>query len=363
MSDLEGVFTRYVGRQFIVRFLGLLAFFVIVLQMLDLLNRSEAIMAADGATTQSILRYILLRSPQIVSQFAPFAALLAIVVTLSSLSLSSEIVIMRAAGMSANRVLAPLGLACLLISIAHFMFHETVVVPASERLAYWEANDYEVGLVHDTATRADVRVVYENEIVNAASAARTADGVRLTGVTIYDLDETGLVRTVTKARSATYDAEGWRLFGVVSPKSTEREGVNAQSAPWATALNPELLFALTLNPDRSSLVTIIRQIGQLRRDGADARPATTSLLSRFSKPMSTLLMPLLGAIAGFGVGRQGNQLVRASGGAALGFVYFVAENLMLAIGKLGVVPPMLGAFFPLALFALVGFAIILMMES
>lgn len=363
MSDVDGVFTRYVGRLFAIRFLGLLAFFVVVLQMLDLLNRSEAIMAADGATTRSIVRYVLLRSPQIVSQFAPFAALLAIVVTLSALNLSSEIVIMRAAGMSVHRVLAPIGLACLAIAVAHFLFHELVVVRAAERLAYWEANDFAVDLVHDAATRTNIRVAYEGEIVSAASAARTADGARLSGVVIYDLDDHGLARSVTEARSATFGADGWRLYGVRAARTAERPGGTADSAPWTTSLNPELLFALTLNPDRSSLITVIRQIGQLRRDGADARPATTSLFSRFSKPMATLLMPLLGAIAGFGVGRQGNQLVRASSGAALGFVYFVAENLMLAVGKLGVVPPMLGAFFPFALFMIVGFAILLAMES
>jgi lipopolysaccharide export system permease protein len=89
----------------------------------------------------------------------------------------------------------------------------------------------------------------------------------------------------------------------------------------------------------------------------------TSLLSRLSRPMGTLVMPLLGAIAGFGVSRQGNQLARASLGAALGFGYFVAENLMLALGKLGVVPPMIGAFFPFSMALVVGFSILLAMEN
>ncbi|MCB2098753.1 MAG: LPS export ABC transporter permease LptG [Parvularculaceae bacterium] len=363
MKALDGVFIRYVGRLFAMRFIGLLAFFVIILQMLDLLNRSEAIMAADGATTQSIFRYIALRAPQIASQFTPFAALLAIVVTLSGLNLSSEIVIMRAAGMSVHRVLAPVGIACLCVAVAHFVFHELVVVKASSRLAYWEANDFAVGLEEDSATRTNIRVTYEGEIVTAASAARTTNGVRLTDVVIYDLDEGGLVRSVTEAASALHDNEGWRLFNVREAAGATASAMERASRAWATALNPELLFALTLNPDRSSIPTIVRQIGQLRRDGADTQPATTSLLSRFSRPMSTLLMPLLGAIAGFGVSRQGNQLVRASVGASLGFVYFVAENLMLAVGKLGVVPPMLGAFFPFAIFLVVGFAILLTMES
>ncbi len=363
MKGVDGVFIRYVGRLFATRYIGLLIFFVIVLQALDLLNRSEAIMAAEGATTNSIMRYILLRAPQIASQFTPFAALLAIVITLSSLNLTSEIVIMRAAGMSVHRVLLPIGVTCALIAAAHFAFHELVVVGNTQRLAYWEANDYAVGLEHDTATRTNIRVTYEGEIVSAASAARTDDGARLSDVVIYDLDEGGLAMSVTAAKSAIFDGDGWRLFDVREAGTATPAGAAGAARGWATSLNPELLFALTLNPDRSNLLAIVRQIGQLQRDGADARPATTSLLSRFSKPMATLLMPLLGAIAGFGVGRQGNQLLRASTGAALGFLYFVAENLMLAVGKLGAVPPLFGAFFPFALFMIVGFAILLTMES
>ncbi len=363
MKALDGVFIRYVGRLFAIRFLGLLAFFVIILQMLDLLNRSEAIMAADGATSESILRYVALRAPQIASQFTPFAALLAIVVTLAGLNLTSEIVIMRAAGMSVHRVLAPLGVACASVALAHFAFHELVVVKASSRLAYWEANDFTVGLKENSATRTNIRVTFDGEIVTAASAARTPDGVRLRDVVIYKLDEIGLVRSVTEASSAFHGEEGWRLYNVSEAAGATASSVERASRVWATALNPELLFALTLNPDRSSIPAIVRQIGQLGRDGADTRAATTSLLSRFSRPMSTLLMPLLGAIAGFGVSRQGNQLVRATVGATLGFVYFVSENMMLAVGKLGVVPPMLGAFFPFALFLVVGFALLLAMES
>ncbi len=362
MMGLDGAFTRYVGRLFVVRFVGLLLFFVIILQMLDLLNRSEAISAAAGAGPESIARYISLRAPQIASQFAPFAALLAIVVTLSSLNLSSEIVVMRAAGMSIHRVLRPIGAACLVIAIAHFVFHESVVVGRTAELEYWEANKFEVGLKHDASTRTNLKLLLDGEIVAAASAARTNEGVRLSNVTVYELDASGLARAVIEARAALFGDGGWRLLDARTP-GLERASATVASMPWATTLDPETLFALSLNPDRAGMATLVRQISQLNSDGADASAATTSLLSRLSKPMATLIMPLLGAIAGFGVSRQGNQLVRASAGAVLGFLYFVAENLMLAIGKLGAVPPMLGAFFPFALFLVVGFAILLAMEN
>ncbi len=97
MNYARNILTNYVGRMFFVRFIGLLIFFVIILQMLDLLNRSSDILSPEGAGMPSVLRYISLRTPQIISQFTPFAALLGVVLTLAGLSHTSEITVMRAA--------------------------------------------------------------------------------------------------------------------------------------------------------------------------------------------------------------------------------------------------------------------------
>lgn len=363
MKGLDSVFLSYVGRQFVVRFLGLLAFFVILLQMLDLLNKSDDIIAADGATWRQLAEYASLRAPSIASQFTPFAALLAIVATLSGLSHSNEITVMRAAGMSIHRVLFPIGSACAVIAVAHFLFSETVSVGASEKLSYWEANGFRVDLPPDAGTRTNLRLAHDGQFIHAGSAARTTDGVWLNDVTINPLSPSGLVIGETSARAARYQDGEWRLFDVRTFKTGTLEIARAASLPWATTLNPETLFALTLNPDRTTIFELMRKIDQLQSDGASTRAATTSLLSRFSKPVATLVMPLLGAIAGFGIRRQRNLLQRAVAGSAIGFSYFVLENLMLALGKLGVAPAMLAAFFPFGLFMVVGFSIVLAMES
>lgn len=363
MNFAGQIFTLYVGRIFLVRFLALLIFFVIILQMLDLLNRSSDILAPDGAGMESVLRYISLRAPQIASQFTPFAALLGIVFTLAGLSHTSEITVMRAAGMSIHRVLFPLGFVCALIAVSHFVFHELVTVKASERLDYWEVNNYAVELAPESDTRTDIRISYDGEIISAASAARIGDAVLLTGVTIISLDGSGLITNVIEARTARFEDGGWRLFGARTFGALSLAVDDNDNVIWTNTLNPELLFALTLEPDQTSIGELTAKIRQLGEDRADTRGPMTSLLSRFSKPMATLVMPLLGAIAGFGVHRQGVLLVRAVTGAALGFTYFVAENLALALGALGVVPAIIGAFFPLALFMVVGFSIILAMEN
>ncbi len=348
---------------FLIRFLGLLIFFVIVLQMLDLLNQSSEIMAAEGAGGASLVRYIMLRAPMIASQFTPFAALLGIVLTLAGLSHTSEITVMRAAGMSVYRVLFPIGFVCALIAIAHFTLHETITIKSTDALEYWEVNDFAVDLPPKTDTRTDVRIAFDGELVSAASAARSGNAILLSGVTIYGLDNEGLINQVIEARAARYEAGAWRLYNVISMDVNTNDVTESDDAIWTNSLDPELLFALTLEPDRTSLGELVSKIRQLNADRADTREPMTSLLSRFSKPLATLVMPLLGAIAGFGIHRQGVLLARAVTGSALGFTYFVAENMALALGKLGVLPAIIGAFFPFALFMVVGFSILVAMEN
>jgi lipopolysaccharide export system permease protein len=357
------VFHRYIVLQFLLRFAGLLAFFVVVLQMLDLLNKSEDILAAEGASAGSLIRYVSLRAPELASQFAPFAALLAVVLTLSMLSLSSQITVMRAAGMSAHRILFPMGAGCALVATAHFALHELAVIPGASELAYWEANDFAADLPPDDGTRTDLRVAEEGEVIHAGSAARVEGGVVLNDVTINRLTPAGLIAGEVRARFARFAEGEWRLFNARQFDLDSLQVQRFDTLSWPTALDPETVFALALDPERTGLAELWRKIRQLRRDDADAGAETTAFLSRFSKPLGSLVMPLLGAIAGFGVARRGAQLQRAALGAGLGFSYFVAENFMLALGKLDVVPAMLAAFFPFALFLVIGFSILLLMES
>lgn len=360
---IDGTFLRYVGRMFTIRLVFFLIFFIVILQMLDLLNQSDNITAGPADDWKELLQYVSLRAPQIASQFTPFAGLLAIVVTLASLNLTSEITIMRAAGMSINRVLYPIGIVCVAIAFLHFAFHEMVVVKATEKLDYWEANDYSNNIDLNAETRTSINLVGDNQIVRIGSASRSGARIDLKDLTIMSLDERGLAQSLVEAESATWIEGEWEMQQVKTLTETTVTAQTIGRLPWQPQFDQELIFAVSNKPDQTSLPNLINQIRTLGADGVDIRAETTGLLSRFSKPMSILIMPLLGAIAGFGVSRQGGQLTRAITGATLGFGYFVIENLMLALGKLGTVPAVFGAFFPFAFFLVIGFTILLSMDN
>jgi lipopolysaccharide export system permease protein len=74
-------------------------------------------------------------------------------------------------------------------------------------------------------------------------------------------------------------------------------------------------------------------------------------------------MPLLAAVAAFGVARSGRLFVRAIIGMALGFAYFVADNFGLAMGGLGIYPPLLAAWGPFLLFLLIGEFVLIKTEE
>ena len=113
------------------------------------------ILAHPGNGEGELLRYVSLRIPQLVARFLPYSVLLATILTLATFNQNSEVTAMKAAGLSAHQILAPLILAALLVSGFSFAFNERIVTRATATLSVWEANDYGP-LPRDASSRANI---------------------------------------------------------------------------------------------------------------------------------------------------------------------------------------------------------------
>ena len=134
--------TLYLAKTFITRILAVLVMLVIVLLALDLLAKTGDILAVAGNTQAQVWHYAELRLPQLIQQFLPYSVLLATIITLLTLNQNSEVIAMKAAGLSAHQVLAPLLLTALIVSGVSFVFNERIVTRATASLKAWEASDY-----------------------------------------------------------------------------------------------------------------------------------------------------------------------------------------------------------------------------
>ncbi len=351
----------YMGRMFLVRTFGMLAVLVIVLQALDLLSESGKILGVAGNTDVQVWTYVSLRAPQIVARFLPFSVLLGTILTLIQMNQNSEVVALKASGLSAHQVLAPLIVASLGVAALSFAFNDRVVSRATATLNAWQAVDYGP-LPRDHGVRANVWVRDGDDLVEVEHIAGRAAATRLGNVTIYDRTGGNLV-SIIRAPQGRREGDAWRVgpasrFDVTTGRVTALGSILV-----ARGVRPDQFTLGPVDADGLSFGALRAAISDLADAGRPTKPLEGSLWHKLSGPLSAVLMPLLGAVAAFGLARSGQLFIRAVIGMALGFAYFVADNFALAMGNLGAYPPFLAAWAPFLLFFLIGEAVLVRTEE
>jgi lipopolysaccharide export system permease protein len=352
----------YMVRLFVTRSFAVLLALVGILMMLDLLGKSGDILAFHGNGDAELWRYVGLRLPQLVARFLPFAVLLGTLITLAGLNQHSEIISMKAAGISAHQIIAPLMLAALVIALAHFAFTERFVTRASATLSAWDAADF--GPVPpESGIQNNVALAHGGDLIFVARVSGQGQRVRLAGITLYDRTGGTLRRILTARTGAAAPGGGWilrdaSLFTIDTGLRTRLASVRL-----GADIRPDEFTLARVNPDEQDFWRLRQSIRDLAAANRPTARLESSLWHKLAGPLSTILMPLLGAIAAFGLARSGQLMVRAVLGMALGFAYFVADNFAIAMGNLGAYPPFLAAWGPFLLFLLVGEAVLIRTEE
>jgi len=355
--------TWYLGKTFMTRILAVLVMLVLVLMMLDLLSNTGDILAHEGNGEGELLRYVSLRIPQLVARFLPYSVLLATIITLATFNQNSEVVAMKAAGLSAHQILAPLVLAATLIAAFSFAFNERIVTRANSSLKAWEAADY--GPVpDDPSLRANIYLNDGNDVLLASSIAGTGPATVMRGVTFYERDEAGLIARQVRAQTARWANPGWRLEGAQQFEVGSAEATDlGDDEIVGSGITLGQITLRKVDADAEPLGQLSDSIAALKAGGRRTAELEGKWWHKISGPLSAVLMPLLGAVAGFGLARSGHLLARAVIGMALGFAFFVVDNAALAMGSFGGYPPLLAAWAPFVLFFLLGETVLIRTEE
>ncbi len=355
--------TFYLAKLFITRILAMLFMLVLVLLALDLLGRTGDILAHPGNGEEELWKYASLRAPQLIQTFLQHSVLLATIFTLAGLNQNSEVTAMKAAGMSAHQILSPLLLTAAVVALVSFTFNERVVTRATATLKAWQ--DVEYGPIPEEAgTRSNVYLNDGNDVLMARSMSGKGADTVMTGVSFYHRDDAGMITQQVTGSRATFANPGWlvedaKIFDVATTTSSEAEEPVMVAA--GTTLGQVALRRV--DPDAETLFQLADSITALKAAGRRTSELEGRWWHKISGPLAALLMPLLGAVAGFGLARSGHLFARAVIGMALGFAYFVVENAALAMGSFGGYPPLLAAWAPFLLFFLLGETVLIRTEE
>jgi lipopolysaccharide export system permease protein len=352
----------YTMKLFITRSLAVLVALVLILMLLDLLGESGKILKVSGNGDAELWRYVSLRLPILISRFLPFSVLLGTLIALAGLNQHSEVVAMKAAGISAHQILAPLILASFGLAGIAFAFNEAVVVDSARTVTAWSDNDYRP-IPRERGILTNVWVMHGDDLVQARHVGGRGAGFHAEDLTIYERDRGTALQRVVEAERAVPAGNGWRLEDVRVYDAAMNLVRRQDEMAALPGLDPQSLTLSRVDPEQIDFFTLRERIEQMERAGRPTEEARAGMWHKISGPLSTILMPLLAATAAFGLARSGHVLLRATIGMALGFAYFVADNFSLAMGNMGAYPPLLAAWAPFVLFLLIGETVLIRSEE
>lgn len=351
------ILTRYLMRAFLAQFVGLLLGLVLFLQTLDLLANANEVLAGGGPPTDTLIKYVALRIPSLIETVAPLAGLLGALTALVTLAKNSEILAMRAAGRSVLSLLGGLIAIGMALAILLFTFSELVVVRTNSLLEDWR----------DAGFRSDGQIaegenhwLMEGDTMIRVGKVRR-DGTELDKLRLLRRDPAASITAIVDIDRATWQGDKWNVEGV---KRIGGATDLVNGTEWRTTLKPEhFLRAESEHPSELSLGTLQEYVGNVAIGTRPRYFYDTWLHQKMAGPVVLALMPLLAAIAAFSHHRQGSAVITVVWGITLGFLFIVVDNIVLAMGQFGSLPPLMAAWLPLALFATLGVWIVFNFEN
>ena len=332
--------------------IGMAAIFYIstFLDLSDKVFRGQASWSMLGA-------YFWYATPQYVYYIVPLAVLLAALVTIGLLTKNSELVVMKACGISLYRVALPMVGAALIAGGVLFLLEETVLGPSNRRA---EA----IRHVIRGGSPQTFDVLLRQWVVGSGGEIYHFDyydprAQQLNGLSIYEFgSRMQILARRTDAERAVYiggpdtGSDVWRLEEGWTRELAEDGETRAfmSFSESRSPIEPSAYFTTQQPDERFMTYGELRDYtARLRASGFDVSGQLVALERKVSFPFVTIVMTLLAVPFAVTTGRRG-AMYGVGVGIVLAIIYWVAISIFAALGTGGLVGPALAAWAPNLLF-------------
>ncbi|MGD1880651.1 MAG: LptF/LptG family permease [Kiloniellaceae bacterium] len=348
------VLATYLTRLVLARFALLLFGFTGFLLGLDLMVNANGILH-EGGNVQSLLRYGLLRTPIIVSDLIKIAALLAGLLSFASLIRHGELIAFWGTGVSQVGLFRRLLPVALLLGGLQFAVDDLAVPVSVDALNAWGVGEYKP--TRSANNSKDITWIHVgNDIVRVPTA--NIGSTSLSDFAIFQRDAEGHLLARLDVAAAHYAGGTWELSDITVASADGGLPRHEARRAWPLGLDPGSLDHLSAHPrERSSGQT-------LRFAGGDGQGTwapylyQTWLYEKLSACLVPLLMLLLSAALAQRTQRAGHVELLFLFGALAGFAFFIFNGIALAMGEVGLLPPLFASAAPLVAFTAVAVSVI-----
>jgi len=351
------VLPRYMLREFLKAAAACNVGFVLLFLLVDFVNNVDRLLKHDASSVE-IAWYYLSTLPNWFVMISPVGTMLAVLVVVSARVRYNELTAMYSGGYSLARICAPVMAGCLLVSGLSLLCSELLSPAANRHAREIKRSRMKPGAVAAQFSGKRYWMRGEGGILSAALVDTQSKS--LSGFLYFEVDrEFRPVRRV-EARQAVILPDGsWELHD----GEERRLRNNAQEVERFRSRAfrfPETIAGFLdgeTPPEEMTFAELSDYVRELRKKGYEARRHETDLHAKVSYPLLNVLIAML-AIPFALRGPRSGGIWRSIGlGLLVGFACWVVLSASLSLGKKGVLPPLLAAWLPGALFVGAGAAL------
>jgi lipopolysaccharide export system permease protein len=364
MSMITNTLGRYFAGRFVISALGVFASIFVLLVLVDYIEMVRKTSGLASASAVMVAETSLFRVPQLLEKMMPFCILIGAMTCYLALSRRLELVVARAAGVSAWQFIAPALSSAIALGIFATVIYNPMSANLSELSKRMEAELFgnaPGGGVQDASGFWLNQISSDGQvIINAARSER--QGVRLTGLTLFRFDTNNQFKERIEAREATLEEGQWlfksvRRFGLDSPP------VDQPSWVLPTTLTPAQVRNSFSTPETVSFWQLPTYIRSSESSGFATAGYRLQYQKLLAQPFLLAAMVMLAASVSLRFFRFGGVQKMVLSGVGAGFLLYVLSKVTEDLSKAELMHPIAAAWLPVCVGGLTGFLALLYQED
>lgn len=354
MIKTRFVLDRYLLRQFYPIFLVAISMFVFIILLIDLFSNLVRYLNND-VSVLTILKISFFFIPRSISYAMPISLLFAAAYTLGDLYSRNELTTVFSSGIPFWRFSFSLIILGIAASIFSFLLDDIVVIPTLKI-----KNDMSRKALNQTVVSGnnDIVIKTRNDCLVYSVDYIDYDKLLLNGISIIERSESGKFISEIRASSAVWDGNCWE-FQNAYIYQYEDNILRIKPMPYDTSYiePPEMFMRNAVNIKELPARQAGLLVNDLRISGLPYYEAQADYYHRYSFSTTSFIVMILSISMG-GRFRKNILLMSLFTSLSIAVVYYITEMLSMTMAGLNYFHPIIGAWFPIVLFIVIGIFLI-----
>ena len=364
MSMVTNTLGRYFAGRFVISAVGVFASIFVLLVLVDYIEMVRKTSGLVSASAINVAETSLFRVPQLLEKMMPFCILIGAMTCYLALSRRLELVVARAAGVSAWQFIAPALASAIALGVLATTAYNPMSANLRELSKKMEAELFGSapgGGIQDASGFWINQVNSDGQvIINAARSEQ--QGVRLTGLTLFQFDNDFQFKERIEAREATLE-DGYWLFKSVRRYSLDSPPLEQDSFRLATSLTPAQVRNSFSTPETVSFWQLPSYIRSSESSGFATAGYRLQYHKLIAQPFLLAAMVMLAASVSLRFFRFGGVQKMVLSGVGAGFLLYVLSKVTEDLSKAELMHPIAAAWLPVFVGGLTGFLALLYQED